>query len=146
MNRSTCIRNVTAAALALALAASMGVAAAATASVPAQRCQDLVAQRYGQAPPPASGDAAIARRFDGHYSAARDRCFALQIDTESSRSPALGRILPRVTERLWDVDADKLVGEYDAWDAVAPMSCWVRDSRCASRQEWDALVGSFLDE
>lgn len=112
-----------------------------------QRCEELAArlQAEGQAQTPNEA-AGAPWELKAHYNANRDRCYYVEASSELVRSPAMKRILPREKKRLWDASEKRKLGEYDGWDDVPPLTCWVRSSRCTSKADWIRLVKPYMEE
>jgi hypothetical protein len=113
----------------------------------AQQCREQVAKVYRDAWPKGVTDDANSRvRFDAHYNSRLGKCVFLETVSGVSRSPALKRILPRETQRLGDADENRNLGKFDRWNDEAPVTCWVQDKKCGSKQEWERLIRPYLEE
>jgi hypothetical protein len=49
------------------------------------------------------------------------------------------------SQALWDANEKKNYGSYDKFDPM-PLSCWVQEKKCSSKEEWERLVKPFLEE
>lgn len=134
--------------LALLLAVAAAVAALpceAANGEDAARCQARVADKVkalaAEAP---KDDVPKQTTYFAHYNQRLGRCLYLETVRQQMRSPALKRILPRETQRLWDIDQPDEVAEYDSWQGMPPLTCTVQAAQCASRKEWDKLLRPYL--
>jgi len=113
----------------------------------AQQCREQVAKVYRDTWPKGVTDDSNSRvRFDAHYNARLGKCVFLETVSGVSRSPALKRILPRETQRLGDADENRNLGKFDHWNDEAPVTCWVQDKKCSSKQDWERLIRPYLEE
>jgi len=113
----------------------------------AQQCREQVAKLYRDTWPKGVADDSNSRvRFDSHYNSRLGKCIFLETVSGVSRSPALKRILPRETQRLGDADENRNLGKFDRWDDEVPVTCWVQDKKCGSKQEWEHLIRPYLVE
>lgn len=135
--------------LAVVLAlASLATGSPASAAVPGSgsaRCDALAGDWIGTASArSATQDAPGQASYRTHFNQRLGRCLALETVNRQMRSPALRRVMPRQTQRLWDVEQDRNLGEYDAWQGLAPITCTLEATQCKSRQEWEGLLHPFL--
>jgi len=93
-----------------------------------------------------TADGGARAKFVGHYNAKLGKCLYLETVSGTWRSPALKRILPRQMQRLADAGESKDLGKFDAWNEEPPVTCWVQDKSCASKQEWQQLISPYLNE
>lgn len=113
----------------------------------AQQCHEQVAKLYQEKwPKGVTADSNPHVRFDSHYNSRLGKCIFLETVSGVSRSPALKRILPRETQRLGDADENRNLGKFDRWNDEAPVTCWVQDKKCGSKQEWERLIRPYLEE
>jgi len=113
----------------------------------AQQCRERVAKIYRDTWPKGVTDDGGARaKFDSHYNSKLGKCLFLETVSGVSHSPALKRILPREIQRLRDADANRNLGRYDRWDDEAPVTCWVQEKKCSSKEEWQQLIKPYLED
>jgi len=111
------------------------------------QCRQRVAKLFDETWPKRTLDAAGAQvNFEDHYSAKQKRCFFLETVSRLTHSPALKRILPRETQRLSDAVARRDYGKYDAWDDMPPLTCWLQETKCSSKEEWQQLIKPFMQD
>jgi len=133
--------------LTLAIGMLACAAQAANEAESAQQCRDRVAKLYRDTWPKGVTDDSNSRvRFDSHYNSRLGKCIFLETVSGVSRSPALKRILPRETQRLGVTDENHVLGKFDRWNDEAPVTCWVQDAKCGSKQEWEQLIRPYLQE
>lgn len=138
-------------ALALLLAAAFATAAfrcaAANGNDAAAQCEALVSERIKSGAANSAKDESLAQpSYQAHYNQRLGRCFYLETTRQQTRSPAFKRILRRDTLRLWDIDQEKSLAEFDGWQDTAPLTCWVQGMQCKSKKEWDKLVRPYMKE
>jgi len=113
----------------------------------AQQCRDQVAKLYRDKWPKGVTDDGNSRvRFDSHYNSRLGKCIFLETVYGVTRSPALKRILPRETQRLGDANEKRDLGKFDRWNEEVPVTCWVQEKKCGSREEWERLIKPYLEE
>jgi hypothetical protein len=143
-------RNRLDAILAVAFALVAGPATGAPdagAADPSKQCEEFVAKLYDAAwPSEKRNEAGVQARFEAHYNTKWSKCFYLESVSTLSRSPAMKRILTRDIQRLLDAGEGTVYGMYDAWNDNPPMTCWLGQRKCASRQEWERLVGPYMGD
>ncbi|HYA66869.1 MAG TPA: hypothetical protein VEE84_09270 [Burkholderiaceae bacterium] len=133
--------------LGIALALVICSMQAASAQDPEQQCGEKVAQMYReQWPNWAASTPDVQARMLSHYNTSLGKCVFLEVVSGSVRSPALDRILPREAQRLGDADQNRNLGRYDGWDGEPPVTCWVQDNTCSSKQDWEQLIKPYLTE
>lgn len=135
------------ASLTLAIAFFACAAQAANDDEAAQQCREQVAKLYRDTWPKAMTDDSNSHvRYFGHYNSRLGKCIFLETVSGVSRSPALKRILPRETQRLGDAGENRNLGKFDRWNDEPPVTCWVQDKKCGSKQEWERLIRPYLED
>jgi len=113
----------------------------------AQQCRDQVAKLYRDTWPKGVTDDGNSRvRFDSHYNSRLGKCIFLETVSGVTRSPALKRILPRETQRLGEAGENHNLGKFDRWNDEVPVTCWVQEKKCGSKQEWEQLIRPYFEE
>ena len=91
----------------------------------------------------ATRDGQKSAEFASHYNAKLNTCFYLL--TVSHPTGALSKT-------LFDINGGEQYGEYlgpptdDSPPATHPASCRVEGFYCASRREWEVLIGPFMED
>jgi len=79
--------------------------------------------------------------YEHHYSSRLHKCIYLEVrDTQKNDRPPL-RML-----NLVDLHGKRTIGKYSKLEGDRFAVCWVQGERCASEEEWRALIKPFMED
>ena len=82
----------------------------------------------------------FAANYENHYSLRLNKCFYIEITNTDEREKGSFRSM-----RLYDLHQNREMAGYDKW-ADTVVYCSVKGKRCASEEEWRALIKPFMED
>jgi|SRR5450631_1433541 hypothetical protein len=113
------------------------------------QCRALVDRQFKDRRAAANADAGRRKaRIESHYNAREDRCFVLEIVTDTDATGASGLTAPVEIQALWDASEHTQYGWFKAFGppGVAHTECFLQARACHGKEEWERLIRPYMSE